>query len=95
MTTQDIRDDLAALADLGFLRPKFFAHDHWAALILNAPGASIVDGHRDALAYGYQNRWQYPSLADAAEAFQDWSGEGQPKGWTSAHIDQDALTVWP
>lgn len=88
------RDDLSALADLGYQNPKFFAPDHWAAIIQAGSFVFVVDGNRTALAFGYQNRWEYSNMADAGRALHDWNGIGQPREYISAKLDRD-ITVWP
>jgi hypothetical protein len=84
------------LSDLGFISPKSFNTDHWAAIIPRGSFFAIVDGDADSLAVGYVNRWHYGTLALAQEALEDWSGEGMPRGWFSRETPEDrAMTVWP
>lgn len=94
MTDLDTHDDLKALTDLGFLRPKFFSPDHWAALISLGSFVAIVDGGASALRIGYQNRWLYRSFTDAGSALHEWTDGPEPRDWISAHLSQD-MTVWP
>lgn len=83
-----------ALADVGYLRPKYFNRDHWAAILMHGSYARIVDGNRQAALVGYQNIWNYNSVTEASRALHEWSGEGEPKGWLSKKLTGD-MTIWP
>lgn len=95
-----MHNELSALADLGFLQPRFFTPGHWAAIIVLGSFAAIVDGERDGMAKGYQkswlpidyqNRWVYQGIEDAQYALEHWDGKNQPRGWISAQLAQDAI----
>lgn len=94
MLELDTADESATLANMGFLSPRFFDANHWAAVIQLGSFSCVVDGNRHALNVGYLNRWQYPSLGDALRGLREWNGEGAPKRWTTAYLDH-AMTVWP
>lgn len=35
----------------------------------------------DVTETGYEDRWCYHELVDAIQAFSEWDGVGEPKGW--------------
>lgn len=94
MTDAATQEDTYTLAGLGFLRPKIFHRDHWAALLQQGSFTFIVEGNREALRIGYQSRWAFRNLHDAAVSLHNWDGEGEPKGWLSRDVTQQ-MTVWP
>lgn len=79
-------DKLSALADAGFLRPKFFTPEHWAAIIQVGSFIVIIDGDYQASEVHTRNRWYYQNLSDAGRALQDWNGNGQPRDFISAKL---------
>lgn len=48
----------------------------------------------DITELGYGDRWCYKDLCSARHAFNEWDGEGEPKGWhrhpvTGRRVDED------
>lgn len=93
-TTNTHAKTILALCDLGFLHPRIFNEDHWAAVIQFGSFGLLVDGDRDALQVGYKNRWLYRNVGGAMDALDHWDGSGQPEGFMTAHLSAD-MTLWP
>jgi hypothetical protein len=83
MTTEEEILWLAALQITnGYRRVKPLAHrrGHYAAIMpLVTHDALIVAEIGDST--GYYDRWCFSPRAKADVAFDEWEGEGEPKGW--------------
>jgi hypothetical protein len=53
---------------------------HWAALCQFAFTTAIIVGTIGDR-HGYDDRWCYHSITDAAKALSAWDGTGEPEGW--------------
>jgi hypothetical protein len=83
----DTRD--AGLDELGFmhwLKANHYTHlkplpgGRWAGLLRLMFTHAIVTGQLGDV-YGYEDRWCYKSLEEAAAALELWNGVGEPRGW--------------
>jgi hypothetical protein len=72
---------LQFLMDNGYLVPTPLPNGRWMAILPLMFTYAIVTG-RTGDTSGYDNRWCYPTLAQAVVAIATWDGMGDPPdGW--------------